>query len=179
MKPTRVQLEEARDKTVADVIVPDLSVVFCGINPGLYTAAVGHHYAHPGNRFWRALFRGGFTPRLFAPEEERELLPLGYGLTNLVPRTTATAAEVGNGEFRTGARVLEEKILRYRPCFLAFVGIGAYRIGFGRPKAVLGPQNETIGSTRIWTLPSTSGLNQNYPPVKLAALFRQLKDATG
>ena len=160
-----------------DVIAPDLDVLFCGINPGLYTAAVGHHFGRPGNRFWPTLHRAGFTPRLFHPSEQRDLLPLGYGITNLVARATATADELAREELIDGARILERKVRRYHPHYLAIVGIGAYRTAFERPRAKLGLQPKTIGATKIWVLPNPSGLNANYQADALVELFAELRTA--
>jgi TDG/mug DNA glycosylase family protein len=157
--PTRAELLAAADRTVEDVIAPGLRVLFCGINPGLYTAWTGHHFAKPGNRFWPALHAAGFTDRVLAPSEERLLLERGYGVTNVVQRTTATAAELSKEELERGGRVLEEKVLRNAPRWLAVLGIGAYRAAFHQPRAALGPQPETIGATRLWVLPNPSGLN--------------------
>jgi TDG/mug DNA glycosylase family protein len=176
-KPTPAELLAAADKTIADLIAPDLRVLFCGINPGLYSGATGHHFARPGNRFWPALHAGGFTPRLVHPWEESELLSYGLGITNFVTRTTAAAAELSDDELRRGAKDLEEKILRYRPRVLAVLGVGAYRTGFARKTAKLGPQPDTIGDTRLWILPNPSGLNAHYTPKALGALFRELHDA--
>ncbi|AUX34472.1 MULTISPECIES: G/U mismatch-specific DNA glycosylase [Sorangium] len=160
-----------------DVIAPGLHVLFCGINPGLYTAAVGHNFARPGNRFWPALHAGGFTDRVLSPFEERELLKLGYGITNVVERATASADELSADELAAGGERLAAKVRRYRPRFLAVLGIGAYRSAFGRPHAAPGPQRETLDATRIWVLPNPSGLNASYQPEKLAAMFRALHDA--
>ena len=176
-KPTREDLLAAADETLPDVIAPNLHVLFCGINPGLYTAAVGHHFGRPGNRFWPTLHRAGFTPQLFAPHQQRELLKLGYGITNLVARATATADQLSKEELLAGAKVLQRRVTRYKPRYLAIVGVGAYRTAFARPRATLGLQEETIGSTRIWVLPNPSGLNANYQPDALAKLFRELKEA--
>jgi double-stranded uracil-DNA glycosylase len=173
--PTKEELLAAAGKTLPDVIAHGLRVLFCGINPGLYTAAVGHHFARPGNRFWPALYRAGFTDRQLSPFEENQLLDLGYGITNLVARATASAAELANDEYVCGARILEEKVLRYQPHYVAFIGIGAYRTAFGRPRASLGRQSDRLGSAGIWTLPSTSGLNANYRPQYLARLFAELR----
>ena len=175
--PTRDVLLAAADRTVPDVIAPGLSVLFCGINPGLYTAWAGHHFARPGNRFWPALHRSGFTKRLLAPSEEHELLDDGLGVTNLVPRATATAAELTSEELKAGGRALETKLLRYRPRYLAVLGIGAYRTAFGRPKASLGLQPERVGETGIWILPNPSGLNANYQIADLAKMFAELREA--
>jgi TDG/mug DNA glycosylase family protein len=177
MKPSKEQLLAAANRTVADVIAPDLRVLFCGINPGLYTAAVGHHFARPGNRFWPALYAAGFTQRLFAPSEERELLASGYGITNVVARATATAAELNAEEYVAGGRRLEAKVLRLRPRFLAVLGVGAYRTAFAKPKAQPGLQSETIGATSVWVLPNPSGLNAHYRPADLARLFSELRRA--
>jgi double-stranded uracil-DNA glycosylase len=178
-KPTKQELLAAVDKTVPDVIAQTLQILFCGINPGLYTAAVGHHFARPGNRFWPTLYRSGFTGRLLAPSEERELLKLGYGITNLVPRATASATELSNDEYAHGARILEKKALRYKPKCVAFLGVGAYRAGFNRPKAVIGRQDERLNGSTIWVLPNPSGLNANYQLDDLARLFRELRETVG
>jgi len=178
-KPTKQQLLAATDKTVPDVIAPDLRVLFCGINPGLYTAAVGHHFARPGNRFWPALHAGGFTDRVLSPFDERELLKSGYGITNVVPRTTASADQLTKEEIVAGGEQLRKKVLRFRPRVLAVLGVGAYRTAFNQPKATVGRQNEMIGSTIVWVLPNPSGLNANYQPAQLGQLFRELKEFVG
>jgi len=121
------------------------------------------------------LHRAGFTPRLFAPSEQRELLKLGYGITNMVARATNAADELTRDELIEGARILTRKVLRYAPRYLAIVGIGAYRTAFEQPKAKLGLQEETIGETKIWVLPNPSGLNANYRPSVLAELFAELR----
>ncbi len=174
-RPSKEELLAAAGKTVPDVIAQGLHVLFCGINPGLYTAAVGHHFARPGNRFWPALLASGFTNRLLSPFEERELLQNNYGITNVVERATATAAELSIEEYVEGGRLLEAKVRRYRPVFLAVLGVGAYRTAFDRPKAKLGLQPELIGQTRIWVLPNPSGLNAHYQPKDLARLFGELR----
>jgi TDG/mug DNA glycosylase family protein len=176
-KPTKQQLIEAEGKTVRDVIGPGLRVLFCGINPGLYTSAVGHHFARPGNRFWPALYRSGFTNRLLSPFEEIELLHLGLGVTNVVPRATAAAAELNQDDFKKGGRVLRSKVQRYRPRIIAVLGVGAYRQAFARPKAIIGKQTEPIGDARVWVLPNPSGLNANYQLNDLVKLFKQLRRA--
>jgi TDG/mug DNA glycosylase family protein len=177
-KPTKAQLLAATGKSVPDVIAPDLKVLFCGINPGLYTAAVGHHFARPGNRFWPALWAAGFTERLLSPFEEHELLARGYGVTNVVMRATATAAELDHDDFVAGGRQLRRKVLRYRPKFLAILGIGAYRAAFDRPKASLGLQEDRVGDTQLWILPNPSGLNAHYQAARLSELFLQLRKAS-
>jgi double-stranded uracil-DNA glycosylase len=176
-KPTKDQLLAATKKTVRDVIAPDLRVLFCGINPGLYTAAVGHHFARPGNRFWPALYAAGFTDRLLSPFDERELLKSGYGITNVVARTTATADLLTKDEIVAGGVRLRAKVLRYRPRVLAVLGLGAYRTAFNQPKAVVGRQEDRIGNTALWVLPNPSGLNANYQPAELGRLFRELREA--
>lgn len=176
MKPTKEELAAAFGTTLPDVIAPDLDVVFCGINPGLYTAAVQQHFGRPGNRFWPTIHKAGFTPRLFHPSEQRELLQHGCGITNVVARATTAAAELTSAELVEGADILEKKIRRYRPRVLAIVGIGAYRTGFNRPRAKTGLQEEAIGDTRIWILPNPSGLNANYRPAELVDLYRELRE---
>lgn len=177
-KPTKEQLLAATEKTVRDVIAPDLRVLFCGINPGLYTAAVGHHFARPGNRFWPALYAAGFTDRLLSPFDERELLKTGYGVTNVVPRTTASADMLTKEEIVAGGKRLRAKVLRYRPRILAVLGLGAYRTAFNQPKAKIGRQENQIGETVLWVLPNPSGLNANYQAADLARLFAELRKAT-
>jgi TDG/mug DNA glycosylase family protein len=174
--PTKEELAAAFGTTLPDVIARDLDVVFCGINPGLYTAAVQQHFGRPGNRFWPTIHKAGFTPRLFHPSEQRELLKHGCGITNVVARATTAAAELTSAELVEGAGVLEKKIRRYRPRVLAIVGIGAYRTGFNRPRAKTGLQDEAIAGTRIWILPNPSGLNANYRPAELVELYRELRE---
>ncbi len=159
------------------MIAPGLRVLFCGINPGLYSAAVGHHFARPGNRFWPTLFAAGFTDRLLAPHEERELLARGYGITNVVARSSGAADELTNAELADGGRRLTAKVRRYRPRILAVLGVGAYRTAFARPKARLGLQQERIGDTTLWVLPNPSGLNAHYRAADFADLFRELREA--
>jgi double-stranded uracil-DNA glycosylase len=175
-KPTRADLLAAKDKTIRDVIAPGLRVLFCGINPGLYSGATGHHFARPGNRFWPTLYQAGFTPRLLDPSEERELLDLGYGVTNLVARTTATADELSGDELLAGRKRLETKVKRYEPRVVAVLGIGAYRTAFQEPKAVLGLQARKLGSSLVWVLPNPSGLNAHYQLADLADQFRKMRE---
>ncbi|MCC7358993.1 MAG: G/U mismatch-specific DNA glycosylase [Anaerolineales bacterium] len=176
-RPTRAEVEAAEGLTVRGVLAPGLRVLFCGINPGLYTAAVGHHFGRPGNRFWPTLHRAGFTPRLFSPYEERELLALGYGITNLVARATATADQLRPEELVAGGKLVRARVARYRPRCLAVLGVTAYRVAFGRPKAALGPQPERLSGALVWVLPNPSGLNAHYDLPKLAALFRAMAEA--
>ena len=179
MPPAPAELEAARDRTIPDVIAPDLAVLFSGINPGLWSAATGLHFARPGNRFWPTLHRSRFTSRRLRPDEEWELLDLGLGITNVAPRATARADELTHEELVQGAKALREKVERLTPTWLAVVGIGAYRTGFARPRAVVGPQDETVGETRVWVLPNPSGLNAHWPAAALAEEFARLRDAAG
>jgi TDG/mug DNA glycosylase family protein len=176
-RPTREELKAAAGKSVPDVIDRGLKLLFVGINPGLYTAAIGHHFGRPGNRFWPALHRAGFTPRLLSPYEERELLTWGYGITNVVNRATATADELSREELVEGGRRLNEKVRTHEPKFVAVLGVGAYRSAFGKPKAGLGLQPESIGDAATWVLPNPSGLNAHYQLDDLAKLFRELREA--
>ena len=160
-----------------DLIAPNLKVLFCGINPGLYSGATGHHFAYPGNRFWPALALAGFTPRQLEPYEEERLLDYGYGITNFVERATARASDLRPDEFIEGRARLAEKAARYRPNYLAILGIGAFRKAFGRRKVELGLQPEKLHETRIWLLPNPSGLNAHYQLDDLARLLKELKEA--
>jgi len=173
-KPTQAELDVAPHKKVPDIIAPNLRVLFCGINPGVYSAAVGHHFARPGNRFWPALRASGFTDRLFTPEEDHHLLQLGYGLTNIVERTTASAKELSSDELLDGALRLTRKVVKYQPRVLVILGVSAYRTAFHQPQAVLGQQPNRWGDTFLWVLPNPSGLNAHYTLPKLAAQFHEL-----
>jgi TDG/mug DNA glycosylase family protein len=177
-RPTAAELAAAVERTLPDVLAPGLGVLFCGINPGLYSAATGCHFARPGNRFWPALHLAGFTPRRLAPDEQGELLTLGLGVTNIVGRATARADQLSVGELRDGAVRLAGLVDEHRPKFLAVVGISAYRSAFGRPKAVVGAQDERLGATRLWVLPNPSGLNAHYQLPALADEFRALRVAS-
>ena len=181
-RPTPAELDAARGRTVADVIGPGLDVLFCGINPGLWSAAVGHHFAHPGNRFWKALHASDFTDTLLSPAEERRLLAAGVGVTNLVTRATASADEVGREELRRGAGRLAGKCERWGPRAVAVLGLGAYRVAFGRPRAAVGEQEESLGQARVWLLPNPSGLQGHYRLEDVVAELRRLRStlaATG
>lgn len=169
----------AAGRRVPDVVAPRLRVLFCGINPGLYSAATGHHFARPGNRFWKVLAAAGLTPRVLAPHEHEELLAAGLGITNLVPRATARAGELSSAELRAGGRRLAETAARWEPCWVAVVGMGAYRIAFARPRATIGRQPEAIGPAGAWLLPNPSGLQAHYQLAELTAAFRALAAAVG
>jgi TDG/mug DNA glycosylase family protein len=176
-RPTRADLLAAADKRVPDVIAPGLTVLFCGINPGLYSAATGHHFARPGNRFWPTLHAAGFTDRLFDPSEERELLSSGLGITNVVDRASAVADELSADEIVAGGKKLRARVKRYRPAWLAVLGVGAYRVAFASPKTAVGPQSAMVGETRVWVLPNPSGLNAHYSREALARVFREFREA--
>ena len=174
-KPTKAQLKAAHDKLVPDLVAKNLIVLFAGINPGLYTAAIGHHFGRPGNRFWPALHDGGFTPRLFSPFEESLLLDLKLGITNIVERATPRADELTADELRAGGQRLQAKVKRWRPTVVAFVGIGPYRIVSGIKDAYVGLQKAPFGGSHAWVLPNPSGLNAHYQPAALAQLFGDLR----
>ncbi|MBN2118461.1 MAG: G/U mismatch-specific DNA glycosylase [Anaerolineales bacterium] len=176
-KPTRADLLAAKNKTVRDVIAPGLRVLFCGINPGLYSAATGHHFARPGNRFWPTLRQAGFTPRLLDPSEERELLTFGYGITNLVARATAAADELSPDELIAGRQRLEAKVKRYQPRVVAVLGISAYRTAFVQKVVTLGQQPELLANAAVWVLPNPSGLNAHYQLANLVEHFQELRKA--
>ena len=177
LKPTKEDIRDALNRTVEDLIDFDLKVLFCGINPGIWSGATGYHFAKPGNRFWKALHLSGITPRLLHPSEEQELLELGYGLTCFVKRTTARADELTAEEFVQGGKLVAKKVEKYRPRIMAVLGLGAYRTTYGRRDAKLGLQEERIGNTRIWLLPNPSGLNAHYQLADFAKLFRELNEA--
>ncbi|MGD6746941.1 G/U mismatch-specific DNA glycosylase [Streptomyces sp. BH106] len=174
---SQADLEAARDRLVPDVVTSGLRVLFCGINPGLMTAATGHHFARPGNRFWPVLHLSGFTPRQLKPSEQQELLSYGLGITNVVARATARADELSAEEYREGGRLLEERVGELRPRWLAVVGVTAYRSAFGEPKAQIGPQERTIGGARVWALPNPSGLNAHWTAATMAEEYARLREA--
>ncbi|HEX3234673.1 MAG TPA: G/U mismatch-specific DNA glycosylase [Gemmatimonadales bacterium] len=174
-RPSRAEVAAAANRTVPDLIAPGLAVLFCGINPGLYSGATGHHFARPGNRFWPALHASGFTDRVLQPWEERRLLERALGITNLVARATATAAELSPHELRAGRARLARKVRRYRPACVSVLGIGAYRSAFGRAGAVVGRQPESLGPAALWVLPNPSGLNANHQLADLAEAFGALR----
>ena len=175
MSPCAAVGPQGPAKPVRDILGPDLRVLFCGINPSLISAQRGHHFARPGNRFWPALDRAGFTPRLLTPDEDGELPRWGLGITNLVDRPTRAAAELGPEELRAGAAALEALVRRWRPGVLAMVGLTAWRTGFDRPRASIGRQSETVGGAPVWVLPNPSGLNAHYQLPDLARLFGELR----
>jgi TDG/mug DNA glycosylase family protein len=162
------------EKPLPDVIAPDLDVLFCGINPSLMSAARGHHFARPGNRFWPTLHGAGLTPRTLAPEEDRELVRYGLGVTNLVDRPTRTAAELASEEIAAGAAALAVLVRWYRPRAVAVLGITAWRLAFGRPKDAIGRQPDDLAGAEAWVLPNPSGLNAHYQLPDLARLYAQL-----
>lgn len=176
--PSKEELEAARGRTIHDVLAPRLDVVFVGINPGLWSGATGHHFARPGNRFWKALHLSGFTDRVLSPAEDVELPQYGLGVTNLVGRTTATAGELTRAELRDGGAALSEKIEWVRPRAVAVLGIGAFRSAFD-PNAVLGRQEDRIADAELWVLPNPSGLNARYQLEALAAHFAEVRAAVG
>jgi len=178
-RPTPAELDAARDRTIPDVAAPGLRVLFAGINPGLYSAATGYHFARPGNRFWPALYASGFTDRLLRPQEQQQLLPLGLGITNVVARATARADELIPAEIRAGGQALTAKVARLAPRWLAVVGITVYRTAFDRPGATTGRQEQTIGGAGLWVLPNPSGLNAHATGPQLAEMFRELREAAG
>ncbi len=173
-KPSKQQLIDALGKDVPDIIDSNLKVLFCGINPGLYSAAVKHHFARPGNRFWPTLYRSGFTKEILSPFEERKLLKYGYGITNVVNIATAAASDLTKEQLRDGGRLLIEKIRLFKPKILAVLGVGAYREAFECTKVTVGRQNMTVEATVLWVLPNPSGLNANYQIDKLVDLFSEL-----
>jgi len=176
-RPSKADLAAAADRLLPDVIGPELRVLFVGINPGLYSAATGHHFARPGNRFWPALHRSGFTDHIFDPAEQLSLLDIGLGVTNLVDRASARADELTAAELVAGGDALAAKAARWRPHWVAVVGMTAYRTAYRRPKATVGPQDHRLGPSRVWVLPNPSGLNAHYTPVTLAAAFADLRAA--
>ncbi len=174
-RPAKADLEAARRKTVKDVIGPGLDVLFVGINPGLYTAAIGHHFGRPGNRFWPALNASGLLRSKLTPYDSRRLLKSNIGITNIVRRATAAASELTIPELRRGAKRLTRLVARYKPEQVAFLGLGLYRDAFDRPAAQVGLQRERLGESLLWVFPNPSGLNAHFQVPDYARMFRRLK----
>ncbi len=173
-RPTEGDLLAAADRTIPDVIGPGLRILFVGINPGLWSGATGFHFARPGNRFWKAIAWAGLVDRVLDPSQQGELLRFGIGITNLVARATATAAELTPAELRDGARDLVARVERYRPRQVAFLGLSTYRVAFGIPSVRVGPQPEPLGGARVWVLPNPSGLNASWTLPRLAQAYAGL-----
>jgi double-stranded uracil-DNA glycosylase len=178
-RPTAHELAAAVGRTIPDIIGPSLRVLFCGINPGLWSGAVRHHFARPGNRFWKALAASGFTETVLSPYEERQLLDVGIGVTNLVRTATRSAAEITPDQLRRGAVNLERKVKRWRPRAVALLGLEAYRTGFNRPGAGIGRQPDGVGGAQLWVLPNPSGIQAHYPFGRLVAELESLRAAVG
>ncbi|PZO20525.1 MAG: G/U mismatch-specific DNA glycosylase [Leptolyngbya foveolarum] len=174
--PSRAEVLAAHGQTMPDIIAPNLDVLFCGINPSLYSVVIGHHFGRPGNRFWKAIHQAGFTHRLYDPSEDASLIDLGYGITNMAPRATARADELSKDEIKAGQQLLAAKVKKYQPKCLAFLGITAYRIAFAQPKAKIGPQPDWEGIS-IWALPNPSGLNAHYQVDGLAEVYGWVLDS--
>ncbi|MFF3754727.1 G/U mismatch-specific DNA glycosylase [Streptomyces sp. NPDC002018] len=178
-RPARAELDAARGARLPDLIADDLTVLLVGINPGLSSALAGHHFATPGSRLWPALYRAGFTPRVLNATEENRLLDYGIGITSIVRRPTARAAELTAPEYAKGGRRLRRRVRAHRPAWLALLGVTGYRAAFDAPDATVGLQPLTLGTTRVWVLPNPSGLNAHYPPSALAVEFARLRVAAG
>ena len=181
-RPGKADLTAAYGRAIGDVLPPPgtrLSVLFCGINPSLYSGATGHHFARPGNRFWPALHRSGCTDRLLAPDEQDLLPSYGLGITNLVDRATARADELTDAELRTGGERLAALVERAAPDYVAVAGVTAYRTAFGSRDAIIGPQPDKIGAARLWVLPNPSGLNASWTAPRIAEEFRELRQTAG
>lgn len=165
-------------RPLPDVLAANLRVLFVGINPSLYSAEVGHHFARPGNRFWPTLHGSGFTPHLVVPQDDHTVLTWGLGLTNLVDRATARASELEVDELRDGGQQLVQKLEDYRPRVVAMVGVSAYRVAFADKRAAVGDQARRLGPSRLWLLPNPSGLNAHYRLQDLVAAFGELARAS-
>ncbi len=179
MDATSEDLARAVGRTIPDLVAPGLEVLFCGINPGLVSGARGLHFARPGNRFWPLLYAAGFTDRVLDPADQRQLLELRLGITNLVPYTSRAAADLSGAQLRKGADHLQRKVARLRPAFVAVLGMGAYRTAFGRPRATIGLQDESLSRARLWLLPNPSGLQARYGLADMAAMYQELRLAAG
>ena len=157
-----------------DILTERLAVIFCGINPGVTAAAQGHHFAGRGNRFWRTLHLAGFTPTEVRPENDRMILQYQCGLTAVVERPTARADQLSVHEFTAAAADFEQKIARYAPRFVAFLGKAAYSALSGQRDIAWGLQSKTFGDASVWVLPNPSGRNRAFTQDQLVDAYRQL-----
>ena len=176
----RLDLEAARNRTLPDVLPEPgapFRVLFCGINPGLYSAATGWHFARPGNRFWPALHLSGFTPRRLAPRDQVSDAEAEAGQQVLLARATAQASELDSAELKAGREHLAALVDQHRPRIVAIAGVTAYRTAFAQPRAGTGPQPDPLGPARIWVLPNPSGLNAHTSVPKLAQELRKLRES--
>jgi double-stranded uracil-DNA glycosylase len=158
-----------------DILAPGLSVVFCGINPGVRAASTGHHFAGRGNRFWRVIHLAGFTPGQLSPEDDRTFLQYGCGLTTAVSRPTARADELSQWEFKAAASEFEQKIERYGPQYVAFLGKMAISAMSGERDIGWGLQPTAFGGASAWVLPNPSGLNRTFSLDALVTAYQELR----
>ena len=175
--PSRQELQGAYGRSVPDLVGPDLLVLLVGINLSLWSGWSGLHFGRPSNRLWPTLHEAGFTARRLRPEETGELLAAGIGVTNLVNRATARADELTADEIRAGVPRLEKLAVEWQPRSAAVLGVTAYRIAFGRPRARVGRQAETLNGIPLWVLPNPSGLNAHYQQPALTAEYAALRAA--
>ncbi len=182
---SREDLQAARGRGVPDLVSSDVRLLFVGINPGLWTAAVQAHFARPGNRFYKALYAGGLVDEEldvrggFDDGARSALLDRGIGITNLVNRATARADELGVDELRAGSRALKRKVARWEPRVVAVVGVTAYRVAFECPKAKVGKQGDELSGAELWALPNPSGLNAHYQVPELGRLYHAAGESAG
>jgi double-stranded uracil-DNA glycosylase len=176
-RPDRADLQQAYGAVIPDLVGPGMRVLLVGINPSLYSGWSGRHFARPGNRLWRTLHEAGWTDRVLHPSETAAILDAGLGITNLVARATARADELSAEEMRAGVEPLRRLVRRARPAYVAFLGVTAYRVAFGRAKAVVGRQDELFEGAAVWVLPNPSGLNAHYQQPALSAAYGELRRA--
>lgn len=177
IRPTPEELIAAEGRSIPEVIGPGVEYLFVGINPGLWSGATGHHFARPGNRFWPTLHGAGFTPRLLAPDDDAGLIALGIGITNLVNRATAKAAQVTDDELRAGAARLRGTVEHHRPAAVAVLGVSAYRVAFDDAAAGIGRVAAPLAGAELWILPNPSGLNAHYQLPQLIGLFGEFRES--
>jgi TDG/mug DNA glycosylase family protein len=176
-QPTRAELLSAYGRTVPDLAGSGMRVLLCGINPSLWSGLVGYHFARPSNRLWPVLHEAGFTPRRLHPSETDELVAAGLGITNLVARATARADELTTAEIQAGLPAVSTLAQRWRPVYVAFLGLSAYRLATGERRAGVGPQERTLGPAGVWLLPNPSGLNASYQLPALVEAYAALRAA--
>lgn len=158
-----------------DLLRQNLSVVFCGINPGLKSALDGHHFSRKSNRFWKVLYQAGFTPHQIEPVNDATILNYGYGLTTAVARATVRADELSKKEFADSIEAFELKMKQFRPEWIAFLGKPAYEAFSGIKKLNWGPQTEKFSGTKVWVLPNPSGLNRGFQLEDLIREYSKLR----
>jgi len=177
-RPIKTTAVSRSHERLPDLLAEDLDVLFCGINPAMSAVRSGHHFSNKSNRFWRVLNLAGFTPHQVHPEHDHTILRYGCGLTAAVERPTVRASELSRAEFHACAEILERRVTKYQPRFLAFLGKPAFAALFEKRNVDWGLQDVTFGGANVWVLPNPSGLNRAFNLDALVSAYRELREAS-